>query len=159
MANLVKTRGRPRKYKSIPPSIFKLAFEGIHVDVLSKVIAESIGEPKSNFTHELAHVILAYLPLAALRSTARMLKGATKRPDIHIVILLRDIAIVYAKLVNSCPKKELQKINGYRETRRSYYGLKNEAPVELFARAMLKAVKVNHTQTFRRPAREAIKYL
>jgi len=159
MANLVKIKGRPRKYKPIPPSKFNLEFKDTHLDVLSELIAEDLGVAESNFTHELAHVALAFIPLAALRSSAKMLKGATKRPNIHIVILLRDISRVYARYANSCPKTELQKINGYRETRRSCYGLNNEAAVELCARAMLKAVKGNHTQTFRRAAKEAIKYL
>lgn len=106
------------------------------------------------------------LPLAApviewlteLRSIARMKAGCTKRPSIHKTILLRDVATVYAKHMNSCARKELKKINGYREERRvgkNYI----QTPVEIYARALFKSIGHPHPQTFRRLAKEALQYL
>jgi Na+/citrate or Na+/malate symporter len=89
-----------------------------------------------------------------------MRKGSTRRARIHLAVLLRDVAKMYAELTGSDAQVELKKINGYREERRKDEQAKNpdERPaVEILARIVMAMWGDEVGESLQRPARAALK--
>lgn len=152
-------RGRP-KTKPLQQSVFRLVFTFDDAEELSKTIAEKLGLPKSALTYNLAHIALAYGPIRELQKRGRMRKGSTRRTRIHLAVLLRDVAKMYAEITGSDAQVELRKINGYREERRRDEQAKNpdERPaVEILARIVMAMWGDEVGESLQRPARAALK--
>jgi len=163
-ANAVKlTRGRPKNIKSQVLHIYKRSFNSAEVKKLSINIAQLLGIAASTFTHEMAHVMLAYQPLRDFCRNAPMKSGCTNRPQTHRDVLMRDVACVYARYARTCPIAELKKINYSRE-QRSANKLANgiiskQPPVEAAMRAVLHAAGEKYFGSLRRPAKNARRIL
>lgn len=156
-----KGRGRPKTRHS-PPRVFSTTFSWDYPGKLSKDIAHGLGIDGSSFTNELAHIALAYGPLRDLQKRAKMKKGCTRRSKIHLQILLRDVAITYARYSNADPRVELKKINGYREERLKDANRKKidiRPPVEILARAVMALWGDEVGESLQRHARAAVKLI
>lgn len=158
-----RTRGRPKKITYPAPRFFVNEFSPERVKKLSESISRTLGIPTSRLTIELAHVALAYVSLRELCKLAPMKTGCTNRPKIHRDVLMRDVAVVYGRFVNSNPSAELGKIN-YTQEQKSAGNIANgiacEPPlVEAAARAVLSAVEEKYFASLRRPARNARRLL
>jgi hypothetical protein len=152
-------RGRPRT-KPSQQSVFRVVFTFDYAKKLSKTIAEKLGLSDSAFTYNLAHITLAYGPMQELQKRGRIRKGSTRRTRIHLAVLLRDVAKMYAEFTDSDAKVELRKINGYREERRRDGQAKNpdERPaVEILARIVMSMWGDGTKESLQRPARAALK--
>jgi hypothetical protein len=154
-------RGRP-KTKPLQQSVFRLVFTFDYAEELSKTIAEKIGAPDSALTYNLAHIALAYGPIRQLQKRGRMRKGSTRRKRIHLAVLLRDVAKMYAEFTGSDAQVELRKINGYREDRRRDKQAENTCnrpPVEILARVVMAMWGDEVDESLQRHARSALKLL
>lgn len=154
-------RGRPR---TTPPAprIFSLVFSFKYAEKLSKEIAEKLGILPSAFTDRLAHITLAYGPMRDLQKRGCIKKGCTRRSRIHLSVLLRDVAMMYAALTGSDAQIELKKINGFREERRKETGIGNGdivPPVEILARIVMAMWGDEFGESLQRPARAALKLI
>lgn len=152
-------RGRP-KTKPLQQSVFGLVFTFDYAVKLSKTIAEKLGVPDSALTYNLAHIALAYGPIRELQKRGRVRKGSTRRARIHLAVLLRDVAKMYAELTGSDAQVELKKINGYREERRKDEQAKNpdeRTAVEILARIVMAMWGDEVGESLQRPARAALR--
>jgi hypothetical protein len=158
-----RTRGRPKNIATLASHIYKQAFKPNEVEALSKSIAHLLGIAISSFTYELAHVLLAYLPLKEFCKNAPMRLGCTNRPKIHRDILMRDIACVYSRYAGTSPLAELRKINFSREQRlankRASGVIVKQPAVEAATRAVLHAAGEKYLGSLRRTAKNARAYL
>jgi hypothetical protein len=158
-----RLRGRPRQIKIKKPSYYRVIFDGNEIESLSELISEDLKIPRSQLSDELARIVLSYLTLRALRKYARMKSGRTKRPNIHRVVLMSDIACAYARHAGTCPTAELTKINYGREQRtinKKSKGLATNAPpVEAITRTLLEVVGEKYHGSLRRTAADAKKFL
>jgi hypothetical protein len=156
-----KGRGRP-KTRHPPPRVFSTIFSWDYLAKLSKDIADGLDIQDSPFTTELAHIALAYGPLRDLQKKGKIKKGCTRRSRIHIQILLRDVAVTYAKYSNEDAQIELRKINGYREERlkdanRNKVDIR--PPVEILARVVMALWGDEFGESLQRHARAALKLI
>jgi hypothetical protein len=157
--NPKRGRGRPRT-KPPQPSVFSINFSFDYAENLSKMITKKMGIPNSALTYNLAHITLAYGPIRELQKRGLTRKGSTRRTRIHLAVLLRDVAKMYAEFTGSDAQVELRKINGYREERRRDELAKNldERPaVEILARIVMAMWGDETKESLQRPARAAIK--
>lgn len=158
-----RPRGRPRNIKRAKPNSFRLEFEQIHTEILSELISERLEIATSNFTYEIAHVALAYLPLRELYRHAPMKPGCTNRPKNHRDVLMRDIACVYARYAHTSPDAELKKINFSREQRAANKLSRRieskQPPVEAATRVVLEVVGEKYLGSLRRTAMGARRLL
>lgn len=157
--NPKRGRGRP-KTKPLQQAVFRLVFTFDYAEKLSKTIAEKMGVPNSDLTYNLAHIALAYGPMRELQKRGRVRKGSTRRTRIHLAVLLRDVAKMYAEFTGSNAQVELRKINGYSEERRRDEQAKNpnERPaVEILARIVMAMWGDEVGESLQRPARAALR--
>lgn len=158
-----KKRGRGRPRTTPPaPRVFSLVFSFKYAEKLSNEIAQKIGILPSDFTDRLAHITLAYGPMRALQKRGCIKKGCTRRSRIHLAVLLRDVAMMYAAHTGSDAQVELKKINGFREERRKDTGMGNGyilPPVEVIARIVMAMWGDEFGESLQRPARAALKLI
>jgi len=158
-----RLRGRPRQIKIKEPNHFWVSFDGNEIEILSELISKALKIPRSQLSDELAHRVLSYLPLRNFRKYARMKSGRTKRPNIHRVVLMSDIARDYARHAGTCPIAELTKINYGREQRtrnkKSKGVATNAPPVEQITRTLLELVGEKYHGSLRRTAADAKRFL
>ncbi len=156
-----RNRGRPKTVLPVP-NVFCLAFSFDYAKKLSVIIAHKMGLPTSVLTDRLAHISLAYGPMRDLQRRGRMKTGSTRRPRIHLAVLLCDISKMYAELIDSDAQTELRKINGFREERRKDAITQKEdvrPAVEVLARVVMAMWGDEVDESLQRPAREALKLI
>ena len=158
-----RLRGRPRQIKIKEQNYFSVSFDANEIESRSELISEVLKIPRSQLSDELAHIVLSYHPLRDLRKNARMKSGRTKRPNIHRVVLMSDIARDYARHAGTCPIAELTKINYGREQRTRIEKFKgvatNAPPVEEITRTLLELVGEKYHGSLRRTAADAKRFL
>ena len=145
------------------PNFFLFSIDGNEIKSLSEKISKALKIPRSQLSDELAHRVLSYRTLRDLRKYARMKAGRTKRPNIHRVVLMSDIARDYARHAGTCPIAELTKINYGREQRTRNKKSKgiatNAPPVEEITRRLLELVGEKYHGSLRRTAADAKRFL
>ncbi len=158
-----RLRGRPRKIMRKEANYFWVSIDGNEIESLSELISKVLKIPRSQLSNELADRVLSYLPLRDFRKYARMKSGRTKRPNIHRVVLMSDIACAYARHAGTCPIAELTKINYGREQRtrdKKFKGVATNAPpVEGITRTLLELVGEKYHGSLRRTAADAKRFL
>lgn len=158
-----RLRGRPRQIKTKEPNYFWVSIDGNERESLSELISKVLKIPRSQLSDELADRVLSYLPLRDFRKYARMKSGRTKRPNIHRVVLMSDIARAVARHAGTCPIAELTKINYGREQRtrnkKSKGVATNAPPVEEVTRTLLELVGEKYHGSLRRTAADAKRFL
>jgi len=144
-------RGRPPKPKEPPKKLFTSNGDAATRGDLSHRIARELGTQRDSFSDALADIGGWHWTMRQLQTDAPILRHKQgNRPKIHLAQLLADCAVALEKRHGLNAKQELARIGEWTE---------ESSPVIVTARAVLNAMGINHPQSLRQQATQALERL